>query len=88
MDTENLDPMDDAVARALDGRRAERRVPVTELAERAGLNLRSVHRYLNGERAIPVSKFFALCLALGVEPGEVVETALNIFKAAEQERRG
>ena len=83
-----MDILDETVARVLDSERIRHgRLDHQVIADRSGINLRSVYRYLNGERSIPMSKFIALCNAIGVEAGQVVQTALDIFNTAEQEQR-
>ena len=83
-----MDKMDEIVARVLDSERIRRgRLDHQVVADRADINVRSVYRYLNGERAIPTSKFVALCDAIGVEAGQVIQTALDIFNSAEEQAR-
>jgi predicted transcriptional regulator len=87
MDNE-IHPYDDAVARVLDGRRVERRLEVRDLATISGIPWRTLYRYLQGERPIPMSRFYEICSAMGVEMSDVADAALKIVETAQQESRG
>lgn len=64
-----------AVAAVLRGRKAEERLTNQELAERAGIPVVSVQRYLDAKRPIPVSVLLALAEAMGTTPAHVVDAA-------------
>lgn len=46
-----------------------------ELAERSGLAVNTLSRYLNGHRDIPVSAFMQICQALDIDPGALLNKA-------------
>lgn len=46
-----------------------------DLAEKSGLAVNTLSRYLNGHRDIPVSAFMQICQALGVDPGALLNKA-------------
>ncbi|WP_082123951.1 helix-turn-helix transcriptional regulator [Arthrobacter sp. YC-RL1] len=46
-----------------------------DLAEKSGLAVNTLSRYLNGHRDIPVSAFMQICQALGVDPGALLNEA-------------
>lgn len=45
------------------------------LADKSGLAVNTLSRYLNGHRDIPVSAFLQICSALGVDPGALLNKA-------------
>ncbi|WP_370647358.1 helix-turn-helix domain-containing protein [Agromyces endophyticus] len=57
---------DRAASHVLEATRRARGMPKAELARRAGLQLRTLHYYLDCERAMTVGTFRALCDALGL----------------------
>lgn len=85
MENETLDPFDDAVARALDARREQERISRPELSRLSGIPYPTLHRYLKGERAIPMSRFIAIATAMNVEAAEIIEAAQRILEAAQKE---
>lgn len=64
-----------AVALELDAMRGYARLTQAELARRAGLSLRSVQRYLDGERPIRIDDLASLAAALNADPLEVFTRA-------------
>ncbi|MGP5043511.1 hypothetical protein ACTXJR_05705 [Glutamicibacter ardleyensis] len=47
------------------------------IAAEAGITAMTVGRYLDGERAIPVPAFIAICSALCVDPGALMAKAMQ-----------
>lgn len=68
-----------AVAAQLRAERAANGMTQKELAEKAGLGISSVQRYLNGQRAITLDDLAALSHALGFEPEEIISRAVDRF---------
>jgi transcriptional regulator with XRE-family HTH domain len=64
-----------AVAAVLRGERAAAGLTLEELADRSGVPVVSLRRFLAGERAINVAVLHSVTQALGVEPSEVLEAA-------------
>ncbi|WP_165766998.1 helix-turn-helix domain-containing protein [Plantibacter elymi (nom. nud.)] len=64
-----------AVAAALRRARADRGLTFDELSSHAGMVRRTVLRYLNGSREIPVPALFSLARALDVAPHEILSQA-------------
>ncbi|NUJ89170.1 helix-turn-helix transcriptional regulator [Plantibacter sp. MCCC 1A11337] len=64
-----------AVAAALRQARTDRGLTFDELSSRAGMVRRTVLRYLNGGREIPVPALFSLARALDVAPHEILSQA-------------
>ncbi|MGP7812382.1 MULTISPECIES: helix-turn-helix domain-containing protein [Glutamicibacter] len=58
-------------------------MPVKELAERTGIKLVSLSRYINGKRDIPAPLFALICKELNLDPGEVLRKAIEEFTGAE-----
>lgn len=48
-----------------------------DISRTTGISAMAVGRYMNGERAIPVPSFIAICEALGVSPGGVLDAAIK-----------
>lgn len=69
-----------AVALELDAMRRYADVTQAELAKRSGLSLRSVQRYLDGERPIRIDDLAHLAAALGADPLEVFTRAQGRMK--------
>lgn len=73
MEQENL--ITASIAAQLRASIAEQNVLKKDLAERSGLSLVTLSRYLNGHRDIPVPAFMAICSLLGVDAGSIVNQA-------------
>lgn len=58
-------------------------MPVKELAERTGITLVSLSRYINGKRDIPAPFFALICKELNLDPGKVLRNAIEEFNRAE-----
>ena len=56
---------------------------VKELAERTGITLVSLSRYINGKRDIPAPLFALICKELELDPGEVLRNAIEEFTGTE-----
>lgn len=74
---------DRAASRVLETIRRARGMPKTELARRAGLEPRTLHYYLDGERAMTVGTFHALCDALDVSREHAAEAITRARTNAE-----
>lgn len=46
-----------------------------DLADKSGLAVNTLSRYLNGHRDIPVSVFMEMCQVLEVDPGTILNEA-------------
>jgi transcriptional regulator with XRE-family HTH domain len=66
------------VAAVLRGERAAnpRRVTQDEIAERSGIPIVSLRRYLNGQRHIDTAVLDAICAAMDLDPSWVLEQAV------------
>lgn len=84
-DTVTGDPFDEALARALRRRIALDELKIPDVAVSAGLLPRTLRRYLSGERTMPMSRFVAVCTAMGVDAGEIIESALDILKVTQEQ---
>lgn len=73
MDTNN--PVTASIAAQLRGTIAAKDLLKKDVAAAAGLSLATLSRYLNGHRDIPVPAFMAICAALGVSAGSVLDKA-------------
>lgn len=69
------DAYDTAVAAVLDEHREELRFTYTALAKESGINLRTLHRLLDGERPISLPNFIAIVRTLGLDPSQVIAEA-------------
>lgn len=56
----------DLIAAGMERARAERGIPVAELARRVGINRKRLWRVLNGERIMRADEFVRLCGAMGL----------------------
>lgn len=72
--SEPLDPENDALAAVLRARKGELRVTFEHLASETGINLRTIKRLLAGERPVMFGYFIKLCVALDLDPAEVIES--------------
>lgn len=66
---------DEAIAAILRARLAEIQMSRAELAEASGISAETFRRYFDGTRSVPMGNFLSLVLALGLEPGHVVDAA-------------
>lgn len=72
-----MDKYIEAAAGALRAAQARARMKDTELAERAGIPVVTLRRYLKGERDAPVSAIFKIAEALRVNPGTLLDDAAD-----------
>jgi transcriptional regulator with XRE-family HTH domain len=79
-----VDPFDAALAAAIRGKMAERNLTRRAIADRTGIPLVTLERYIKGTRSIPMSKFISIAGAIGVEAGQVIQAAVNILETAGQ----
>lgn len=63
------------VVRILDRERAEQGITQGDLGQRSGIAQSTVSKYFRVELRLNVSQFDAMCRALGLKPGRVVEEA-------------
>ena len=66
-------------AAAAELRAAQARASLTDkaLAERSGIPVVTLRRYLKGERDTPASALFKIADALGIKPGRLLDDALK-----------
>ena len=64
-----------AIADMLRAERAIQELTMDELAERAKMPKITLHRYMKGQRDIPLKALATICKALGVPMGEIIERA-------------
>lgn len=64
-----------AIADELRSERAIQRVTMDDLADRAGMVKITMHRYMQGNRDIPVKALADICRALNVSMGEIIDRA-------------
>ena len=64
-----------AVAAQLRAERARADIKQTELAQRSGLSINTIQRLESGEREMKMSQLFAIASALGVDPGNFIDSA-------------
>lgn len=74
MDTMN-DAFTNALARVLRHELLDARMTKKALAEETTIGLRTLDRYMDGSRAIPMDSFWRICKALGVPAADVFEQA-------------
>ncbi|WP_431842074.1 helix-turn-helix domain-containing protein [Calidifontibacter indicus] len=63
------------ITRCLHHRADERTISQTELTRAIGSNQSPIQRWLTGEQSIPLEHFLALCDALDLHPGTVIDDA-------------
>lgn len=61
----------EAVATELRAERAVQQITLNELAERTEINKGTLHKYLSGQRVLPISTLYAICEGLGVDALEI-----------------
>lgn len=74
MNTAN-DAFTASLARVLRHELLDARITKKALAEESEIGLRTLDRYLDGTRAIPMDSFWRICKALGVPAADVFEDA-------------
>lgn len=80
----SVGPFDKAIADALRGKAAELHLTQIDIANASGITARTIHRYMNGQSPIPVSKLVDIASAIGVDPGEIINAARTLVKRHEQ----
>lgn len=70
-----MDAIEIALAEQLRMESARRNVTQSHIAKETGLSLRTVSRYLNGERSIKVSDLKRISDAIGVSAPSILEAA-------------
>jgi transcriptional regulator with XRE-family HTH domain len=70
-----LHPFEAAMAVAIEAERAAQRIPVGEFAGRSGVPVRTMQRYLHGERTIPLGLIVEMAKTLGVSAEYLFEEA-------------
>lgn len=78
---------DQAVATVLRGKQAENRVSNIALTDATGIPERTLIRYMQGQRPIPLSRMVAIASAIGVDAGDVVRAAIEAVQVAEEQAR-
>ncbi|MBG9887147.1 hypothetical protein ABE10_25375 [Bacillus toyonensis] len=72
-----MDEYVEAAAGALRAAQARAKMTDIALAERAGMPVVTLRRYLKGVRDTPVSALFRIAAALGVSAGSLLDDAMN-----------
>jgi transcriptional regulator with XRE-family HTH domain len=70
-----LEPFEVAMAAAINGEVHARRIPVGELAERSDIPIRTLSRYLKGERSMTLGPLMRLADALEMPMDELLAEA-------------
>lgn len=73
----HMDKYVEAAAAELRAAQARAQFTDTALAERAGIPVVTLRRYLKGTRDTPSSALFKIAEALGVSPGRLLDDALK-----------
>ena len=80
-------PFDKAVAAALRGKQAEKDIPLYVVAEATEIPVRTLIRYMKGQRPIPLSKMIAIAGAIGEDASVIVKAAVESVQVAQQQQR-
>lgn len=72
---ENSTAITECIAAQLRSAIAMQKMLKKDLAEKSGIPVISLSRYLNGHRDIPVTQLVAICNALGLDAGTVLNEA-------------
>lgn len=72
-----MDKYVEAAAAELRAAQARAQLTDTALAERAGIPVVTLRRYLKGTRDTPASALFKIAAALGVPPGRILDDAMK-----------
>jgi len=75
-----MDTIEIALAEQLRMEAARLNVTQSHIAKETGLSLRSVSRYLNGERSIKISDLKKICDAMGVSAPAILKAADDSLK--------
>jgi len=77
-------PLTVEIAKILDGARADRRprVDISELSRQSGIERSMLSRMLKPEKAMLVDELVAVCTALGLDAGRVIDEARGRVLAA------
>lgn len=70
-------PFTEPLAAVVRARAAVLQLSGAELARRTGIPPQSMHRYMTGQREIPMSAFVKIAGALGVEAGDLIREAMG-----------
>lgn len=70
-----------AIADMLRAERAVQDITLDEMAERAGMPKITLHRYLKGQRDIPLKSLAQMCKALDVPIGVIIQRAEERLQA-------
>ena len=74
---------DRAASIVIEAQRENRGMPKAELARRAGISLRTVNYYLNGERAMTLGAFRTLHTILGLSREEAADRIARVIATFE-----
>ncbi|MEJ7648610.1 MAG: helix-turn-helix transcriptional regulator [Nakamurella sp.] len=72
-----MDRYPEAIAAALRGEAAARKVSYRDLADRTGIPLRTLSRYMTGERAITVENFMQIADALEASATDLISDVVR-----------
>jgi len=88
METYDVHEYAAAVSAELRAERGAQELTFAQLAARTGMYATTLIRYFKGERDIPVTPFTHMCMALGVEPAEIMRRAMVRVEREAQQRDG
>ena len=75
--SETADPYNAAIAEVFRMRKVEKRLTFEALEVLTGINLRTLKRLINGQRAIMLGNFIKLCEALDEDPADVIRRSAD-----------
>lgn len=66
-----------AVSAELRAHLARKKISVRAFALSTGLPLTTLHKTLNAQRVVDVEDLFAICVPLGIQPGDIIDGAMD-----------
>ncbi|MGP5262806.1 hypothetical protein [Glutamicibacter arilaitensis] len=82
MDVNN--PLSQSIAEQLFEQIKGKGIVLQGIAERTGISIGSLSRYINGKRDLPTPIFALICKDVGLDAGEVLRNALEVVASAKQ----
>lgn len=75
------------IAGELRAQKARLNVTNEDIARKADVTSMTISRYLTGERKVPVDVFWAICEALQIDGGALLDSAAERVRKQEQEKK-